>query len=177
MSSQSTGTILLTGANGGLGSAIISKVLSTESLTQYHGIYAVRDANKPVPALDAPVGKASSSPLHRSTHSWEKISLDLSRLDSVRQAASTINERVSAGEVPRIRAIILNAGYEEFKQQTWTEEGLDTTFTVNYLSHWLLVVLLLQSMDLEKGRVVWISSFSHKCVWLPRSCPRTLALY
>jgi NAD(P)-dependent dehydrogenase (short-subunit alcohol dehydrogenase family) len=176
--SQSTGTILLTGANGGLGSAIISKILSTDRLTQYHGIYAVRDANKPVSALlDAPVRKAPSYSPHGSAHSWEKVSLDLSKLDSVRQAASTINERVSKGEVPRIRAVILNAGYEEFKRQTWTEDGLDTTFTVNYLGHWLLVMLLLQSMDLEKGRVVWISSFSHKYVWLPSSYPQTLALY
>jgi NAD(P)-dependent dehydrogenase (short-subunit alcohol dehydrogenase family) len=32
------------------------------------------------------------------------------------------------------------------------------SFAVNYLGHWLLAVLLLQSMDTEVGRVVWMSS-------------------
>ncbi|KAI1851833.1 hypothetical protein JX265_013190 [Neoarthrinium moseri] len=158
---QSKGTILLTGANGGFGCAIVSKILSTTTLSHHHGIYAVRDANKPTCTLDALISRQHLSYPHTSSHSCEKTSLDFSKLDSVRQAAASINERVSAGEVPRIRAIVLNAGYEEFKQQTWTEDGLDTTFTVNYLGQWLLVMLLLQSMDLENGRVVWISSFSH----------------
>lgn len=76
-----------------------------------------------------------------------------------------INARVAAGEIPPIRALVLNAGYQEFGTQTWTEEDkLDMTFTVNYLGHWLLALLLLQSMDREMGRVVWISSWSHKQV-------------
>ncbi|KAF2477175.1 uncharacterized protein BDR25DRAFT_339170 [Lindgomyces ingoldianus] len=81
--------------------------------------------------------------------------------NNVRKVAAEINERVAAGIIPRIHAIILNAGYEEFEKQTWTEDGLDTTFATNYLGHWLLTVLLLQSMDREIGRVLWISSWSH----------------
>ncbi|KAI1861146.1 hypothetical protein JX265_009765 [Neoarthrinium moseri] len=96
------------------------------------------------------------------THSCEQLSLDLSRFDHVRRTAKIINSRVAAGEIASIQAIALNAGYEEFETQTRTEDGLDMTFAVNYLGHWLLALLLLQSMDREKGRVIWISSWSHK---------------
>jgi NAD(P)-dependent dehydrogenase (short-subunit alcohol dehydrogenase family) len=96
------------------------------------------------------------------SHPHEKIALDLSHLSSVRDVAADSNERVAAGTIPRIHALILNAGYEEFGTQTWTQDGLDTTFKINYLGHWLLALLLLQSMDPELGRVVWISSWAHK---------------
>ncbi|KAI3333062.1 putative short-chain dehydrogenase [Ustulina deusta] len=37
------GTILITGANGGLGKALVSQVLSSPELSQHHGLYTVRD--------------------------------------------------------------------------------------------------------------------------------------
>ncbi|KAI0397366.1 NAD(P)-binding protein [Xylariaceae sp. FL0594] len=170
------GTILLTGANGGLGCGIVSNILSSPELERhYHGIYTVRDAAKPAPALDAVLQsrRRTSSGPDTPSHSSEKASLDLSRLASVRALAASINQRVSAGELPPIRAIILNAAYEEFQRQTWTDEGLDMTFVVNYLGHWLLVMLLLQSMDRKYGRVVWISSFSHKSTLIRSHCKST----
>ncbi|KAI1120820.1 NAD(P)-binding protein [Nemania abortiva] len=156
------GTVLVTGANGGLGSAMVSKILATPGFRFYHGIYTVRNAGKATPALDAILqGGASSSKHTTEVHSYERLSLDLSNLASVRELASTINKRVAAGQLPPIRAIILNAACEEFQKQTWTEDGLDTTFIVNYLGHWLLVMMLLESMDRDRGRIVWLSSFSH----------------
>lgn len=161
------GTIVLTGANGGLGSAVVSQIISSPHLNAaYHGVYAVRDVtvayslNAVLTDRSTPRGVRPGS--GATLHSHEKISLDLSRLSNVRKVATEINKRVSAGEIPRIHAIILNAGYEEFEKQTWTEDGWDTTFATNYLGHWLLTMLLLQSMDREVGRVLWISSWSHK---------------
>ncbi|ETS82680.1 hypothetical protein PFICI_04556 [Pestalotiopsis fici W106-1] len=154
-----TGTIVLTGANGGLGSAMVSRIVTDENLSASHGIYTVRDTRSPG-ALQAALNKASSSSSSTSVHSHEEISLDLSRLDNVRKVAAVINAQVEAGTIPPIRAIILNAGFEEADQQTWNEDGLDMSFVVNYLGHWLLTVLLLQSMDRERGRIVWISSWS-----------------
>ncbi len=43
-----------------------------------------------------------------------------------------------------------------------TDDGLDTTFVANYLGHWLLTLLLLQSIDKESGRIVVIGSFAHE---------------
>ncbi|KAK8106958.1 Short-chain dehydrogenase [Apiospora kogelbergensis] len=98
----------------------------------------------------------------------EQISLDLSRLSNVREVAAAVNARVQSGTIPPIRALILNADFEEFDTQTWNEDGLDMSFVVNYLGHWLLTLLLLTSMDREDGRIVWISSWYQKQVIIPR---------
>jgi NAD(P)-dependent dehydrogenase (short-subunit alcohol dehydrogenase family) len=161
------GTIVVTGANGGLGSATVSHIVSSPQLSaSYHGVYTVRNAASSHTLDAALVDRVSHRrPLRdnrASLHSHEKISLDLSRLSNVREVAAQINERVAAGTIPHIHAIILNAGYEEFEKQTWTVDGFDMTFATNYLGHWLLTVLLLQSMDRDVGRVLWISSWSHK---------------
>ncbi|KAK8085894.1 hypothetical protein PG997_007165 [Apiospora hydei] len=153
--SNKKGTILVTGANSGLGSAIVSRLVSTPDLKSYHGVFSVRDARS-ASTLHAVLGSAGSSSSH------EQVALDLSRLSSVREAAATINTRVQAGTIPPISAIILNAGFEEYDTQTWNEDGLDLTFVVNYLGHWLLTLLLLQSMDRQTGRIVWISSWSQE---------------
>lgn len=147
----------MTGTNGGLGSAIVSRLVSTPDLQSYHGIFTVRDTRS-ASTLHAALGSASSSVSH------EQVSLDLSRLGGVREVAAAINARVQAGTIPRISAIILNAGLEEYDTQKWNEDGLDLTFVVNFLSQWLLTVMLLQSMDRETGRVVWISSWSQESV-------------
>lgn len=41
-----------------------------------------------------------------------------------------------------------------------TDDGLEASFAVNYLSHFLFTDLLLQSMD-PKGRIVVVSSWTH----------------
>lgn len=147
----SSGTILLTGANGGLGTAIVDAVVSTPELSGFHGIYTVRDANTATSLQSALQAKKS--------HSHETLSLDLSNLANVREVAAAVNAKVLAGEIPKIRALILNAAYRDHQGQTRTENGLDSAFAGNYLGHWLLVLLLLQSMDQESGRIVVVSSW------------------
>ena len=145
------GTIIVTGANGGLGRAIASRIAASTELSAYHGIYTVRDASTAViPALTS------------TSHAHDTISLDLSKLDGVRAAAASINARVAAHEIPPIRALILNAGYQELDAQRWTEDGFAMTFASNYLGHWLLTLLLLQSMDKEHGRIVVLGSSAHE---------------
>ncbi|CAN8101873.1 unnamed protein product [Discula destructiva] len=156
---DSKGSVLVTGANGGLGSAIVSRIAMNLDLKTYHGIYTARDAISAT-KLDATLRDAEL-PATAPSHTYEKLSLDLSRLGEVRKVAADINSRVKVGRIPPIHALVLNAGLEEFEQQTWTGDGLDLTFASNYLGHWLLTLMLLESMDREKGRVVWITSWSH----------------
>lgn len=66
------------------------------------------------------------------------------------------------GDIPPIRALVLNAGFQDFGNQSWTDDGLDTNFATNYLGHWLLTLLLLGSVDREAGRIIIIGSQSHK---------------
>lgn len=150
----SKGTILMTGANGGLGTAVIQRILTEPELAAYHGLYTVRNvatATSILPALTV-----------TKHHTYDILPLDLSKPSSVREAAASINAMVSNGDIPRIRALILNAGHREPQGQTWAENGLDIAFATNYLGHWLLVLLLLQSMDRESGRVVIVGGWVHE---------------
>lgn len=78
------GTIIVTGANGGLGSAIAEHIASRPELLGHHGIYIVRDAST-APALAAALSRGSPS------HKQEVVSLDLTNLANVRQVAQHIN--------------------------------------------------------------------------------------
>lgn len=153
----SKGTIILTGANGGIGSAIVSRIRSSPELSSYHAIYTVRDASSPLPPhLDPQIQQREGV-----KQTFDTISLELSNLQSVRAAAASINARVTAGQIPPIRALILNAGYHEMNTQSFTEDGFATMFMANYLGNWLLVLLLLKSMDREMGRIVVLGSKAH----------------
>lgn len=77
---SSNGTILLTGANGGLGTAIVDTIISRLELSGCHGIYTVRDANTAT-VLQAVLGGTES-------HPQDILSLDLSNLENVRQVAA-----------------------------------------------------------------------------------------
>lgn len=132
---------------------------SSEHASNYHGIYTIRNANLPSSALTTALA------VDRGAQAHDILSLDLSNLASVRATAATINERVASGAIPPIRALILNAGYLEFAEQTWVPEQdgrrFDTTFASNYLGHWLFTLLLLRSMDRERGRIVVVGSDAH----------------
>lgn len=149
------GSILVTGANGGLGSGIVSQIISSPELSAYHGLYAVRDAASAT-KLKSVLTRVPSS------HSFEILSLDLSLLADVRKVSDTINSRIGTSEIPPIRALILNAGYHDMGEQSLTAEGLETSFTSNYLGHWLLTLKLLQSMDTASGRIIVVGSNSYE---------------
>ncbi|KAK0714176.1 putative short-chain dehydrogenase [Lasiosphaeria miniovina] len=150
----SAGSILITGANGGLGCAIVKQIINSPDLSKLHGIYTVRK-------VDTATALSSTLSHSKLDHSHDTLALDLSSLANVRQFAAGINKRVAEGSLPPIRALIPNAGFQEHSTQTLTDDGFDVSFESNYLSHWLLVLLLLQSMDKEHGRIVVIGSFTH----------------
>lgn len=151
---SSKGSIFVTGANGGLGSALAHQIASHSEFSAYHGLYAVRDTTTATALADALRSNSS--------HSHDILSLDLTKPDSVRETSRVVNERVDAGDIPPIRALILNAGFQDFGKQVWTDDGLDQTFSANYLGHWLLTLLLLKSLDKTSGRVVVLGSQSHE---------------
>ena len=83
MVASAKGTILVTGANGGLGSAIAEQIASKPEFSAYHGLYTVRDT-KHAPDL-------TSALTHSATHSHDVVALDLTKLDNVRQVSEGIN--------------------------------------------------------------------------------------
>ncbi|KIH86659.1 hypothetical protein SPBR_08513 [Sporothrix brasiliensis 5110] len=150
------GSILVTGTNGTLGAKIVATIVgNTANAAKYHGLYTVRN-------VDGASNLKSVLAKSPKVHKHDVLALDLDRLQSVRDVANDIKTRVATGKLPPIRALIWNAGFQEQSTQTFTEDGFDTTFQANYLSHWLLTVLLLGSMDKDHGRVVVVGSWSHE---------------
>ncbi|KAI0911053.1 hypothetical protein F4823DRAFT_637125 [Ustulina deusta] len=155
----SKGTIIMTGSGGGLECAIVSKIISTVELLEHHSIYTVRNTLSSAIKLQSILSGAPK------THRCEVLPLDLSRLASVREFARNLNARVAAGEIPPIRVLILNAAVNDMGKQSFTEDGFDMAFASSYLSHWILTLLLLQSMDHEDGRIVVVGSACHDTHW------------
>jgi retinol dehydrogenase 12 len=78
---------------------------------------------------------------------------DLSSLIQVRQLAETFSRKY-----PRLDVLINNAGIFAARK-TLTEDGYESTYQVNYLSHFLLTQLLLEDLNRsEKGRIINLSS-------------------
>jgi NAD(P)-dependent dehydrogenase (short-subunit alcohol dehydrogenase family) len=82
--------------------------------------------------------------------------LDLASLRSVRRFAA----EYLAGSRPPTGAIVCNAGIQIIAGLTFTEDGIETTFQVNHLGHFLLVSLLRGSL-VRSGRVIFVSSGTH----------------
>ena len=148
------GAFIVTGANGGLGAATVSRFLASPEAEIHKGLFTVRN-----PATAEAAKKALNESAHPAQH--EIYPLDISTLAGVRGGAGEINRRVKAGDLPPIRALVLNAAVQDGKGQKFTEDGFESHFGVNYLANFLLVLLLLQSMDKEDGRIVIVSSWSH----------------
>lgn len=148
------GSFVLTGCNGGLGKALVAEFLKSPEAMEYKGQFAVRN-----PSTATALHQIIATSLKAEDH--DIITVDLSSLASVRWSAQKINESVSSGKIPPIRALVLNAALQHTRGQTFTSDGLESNFAVNYLANYLLVLLLLPSMDKEMGRIVFVSSWTH----------------
>lgn len=145
------GTLLLTGANGGIATGFLTQFLKSPNAHSTRGYYTVRD---PSTAETLRTTLRTHKPPN---HSYEIAKLDMSSLKSVREGAKEINTAVASGSLPPIRALVLNAGVQQCELD-FTDDGIERTFAINYLHQFLLVLLLLQSMDQKHGRIILIGS-------------------
>jgi NAD(P)-dependent dehydrogenase (short-subunit alcohol dehydrogenase family) len=146
--------LLLTGGNGGLASAFVAQFLKSPYAAACHCVYTVRDPAKALSLYSA----LKHAPKE---HNYEVGALDLTALENVRTFAANINKRVADGDLPLIKALVLHASIQIYGPSKFTSDGIESTLAVNYLANFLLVLLLLKSMDPEHGRIVHISSNSH----------------
>ena len=149
--SDTSGTVLVTGPNGGLGIGFVAQLLGSPYATCHETIYAVRDPEKAL-ALKTVLKTASKD------HKQLVLPLDLTSLDNIREFATDINKRVTAGSLPPIQALVLNAGVKDCTGDNFTKDGYEHTFAVNYLANFLLSLLLLESMDKQCGRIIYVGS-------------------
>ena len=144
--SQSGKVAIVTGANTGLGYET-AKGLAQADMTV---VMACRDLAKAERAKAALLDDVPQAQL-------EVMALDLSQLASVRAFAQQYRDRH-----PQLNLLVNNAGIM-FPPYAKTEDGYESQFQVNYLSHFLLTALLLDLMpDSTESRVVSLSSNAHK---------------
>ena len=138
-------TCMVTGANSGIGLATAKGIARMGASV----VMVCRDKEKGRVALEQIIAESGS-------RSVELMISDLTSLDSVRRLASNFKEIHE-----RLEVLINNAGVI-MGRRVVTGDGLETTFQVNYLSHFLLTNLLLDALKKSApSRVVNITSDAH----------------
>lgn len=136
---------LVTGATSGVGKATTIELAKRG----FRVVMVARDAGKADVVRSEVVAACGSN-------SVDYLIADLASLRQVRQAADAFRKRH-----PTLDVLINNAGVF-LPTRTETEDGYETTFQVNYLSHFLLTHLLLDPLKKSaQGRIVNLSSSVH----------------
>jgi NAD(P)-dependent dehydrogenase (short-subunit alcohol dehydrogenase family) len=138
-------TVVVTGANGGLGLQT-AKVLAAQGADV---VMAVRNQAKAVEAVRQIRAETAGVSL-------ELVELDLASQASVTKAAA----QVLAGHGV-IDILVNNAGLMAMPERT-TEDGYEMQFGVNHLGHWTFTALLMPALlAAPAARVVTVTSTAH----------------
>lgn len=96
---------------------------------------------------------------------------DLSKLERTKSVATQIRRDISSLDV-----IICNAGILGREQPTYLEDGLEETFMVNYLSHYVLLTELLPLLQ-KKAKIFFMGSRAAMWYSLDFSDPQSVNQY
>jgi NAD(P)-dependent dehydrogenase (short-subunit alcohol dehydrogenase family) len=142
---QSGRTIVVTGANSGLGLET-SRVLAEGGARVIMACRRIEDGRR---VAAAPSFRSAQEPP-------EIMELDLARLETIRRFAAQIERH------RKIDVLVNNAGVMAIANQR-TKDGFEGQFGINHLGHFALTGLLLpQLLAGEGGRVVTVSSDMHR---------------
>jgi NAD(P)-dependent dehydrogenase (short-subunit alcohol dehydrogenase family) len=141
--------IVITGSNIGIGKETAVGLASLGATT----VLACRNQEK--------AGAAAAEIKERSGNDdVQLVSLDLADLDSVRTAADEILNRWD-----RLDVLINNAG-GIWTERHETKQGVEQTFGVNHLGHFLLTHLLLDRLKQSApSRILNLASVGHHMAW------------
>jgi NAD(P)-dependent dehydrogenase (short-subunit alcohol dehydrogenase family) len=136
-------TALVTGANTGLGKAMVGELIG---LGAAHIYMACRNMSQCKEARDNLMQKpngVSLMPVH----------LDLASLASVRTLAAELSQEIGALDIVVLNAAVVRCPY------TSTSDGFEMQIGVNYLGHYLLTQLLLPTIAAaQEPKIVHVSS-------------------
>ena len=138
-------TVLITGGNSGIGRATAVAL-------------ARRGARVVFTSRDPARGRAALERIRaESGGEVECMPLDLARLRSVTELAEAVS-----GRHPHLDVLINNAG-AVLSERRMSEDGLEMSFQVNYLGHYLLTRRLLGALRAAApARIVNVSSMVHR---------------
>ena len=140
-------TYIITGANAGAGFEATRVFLSSGAKV----VMMNRNANKSTAAI------ATLKQEFGSDADVTFVRMDLAVLDSVREAAAEVMEKV-----PHIDALICNAAIAQVAKQQITVDGFESQLGVNHFGHFLLCGLLFERVEESKGRIVVVGSNGYK---------------
>jgi NAD(P)-dependent dehydrogenase (short-subunit alcohol dehydrogenase family) len=142
---QSGRTVVVTGANGGLGLESAAALAAKGA----HVVMAVRDRDKAGRAVERIRAETPDASL-------ELVDLDLASLASIRAAAALVLERHEAVDI-----LLNNAGVMAMPERT-TADGFELQLGVDHLGHWALTALLMPAIvAAPAARVVTVTSTAH----------------
>ncbi|MBW4084496.1 SDR family NAD(P)-dependent oxidoreductase [Paenibacillus sp. S150] len=140
-------TVIITGGNAGLGFESARAIARANA--GWHLVLASRSKERVTQAA-AELSRRTGNP-----HITGMV-VDLASQSSIR----SFTDRLAHASLPPLHAIICNAGLQIVRETEQTKEGIEATFGVNHLGHFLLVRLLLGQLK-EPGRIVVVSSDTH----------------
>jgi NAD(P)-dependent dehydrogenase (short-subunit alcohol dehydrogenase family) len=139
-------SVLITGGTGALGLLTAQRIAAAGA--GCHVVITGRDANF--------AREAASRITDRTGTPTSGLRLELASLQDVRRfAADFLRE-----DLPPLEAIICNAGRQIRDVRGRTIDGLEPTFAINHLGHFLLVRLLLPVLR-PTGRIIFVASETH----------------
>jgi len=146
--------VLITGGTNGLGKGV-AKVLAGKD-NQMHEIILLCRSKE--------LGEETIKELEKTTFN-KNISIilcDLRRLSDVRSAIQDIQDKHDF-----LDAIFVNAGLGYASKRVETEDGMDPHFQVNYLSHFMLSLNLLNLLETSEngGRIIFNVTKGGKIFW------------
>ena len=138
-------TIIITGANSGLGFATAKKIAKNQD---YQVILACRNMEKAGHAKDEIISETGNQNIIT-------LELDTSSLESVRNFVDEFKELNL-----RLYGLINNAGISPMGHDGLSKDGVEIVCATNYLGHFLLTNLLLPEME-QGGKIINITSDMH----------------
>jgi short-subunit dehydrogenase involved in D-alanine esterification of teichoic acids len=146
--------ILVTGGTNGMGKGVAEVLAGTDN--QIHEVIIL--------CRSVELGEATIKEIERATNN-KKISMvicDLAKLSDVRNAIKEIQSKHTY-----LDGIFINAGLGYAAERVETEDGMDSHFQVNYLSHFMLTLNLLSLLENSKngGRVIFNVTRSGNILW------------
>jgi len=139
-------TVVITGGNSGIGQSTAVAVAGAGARV----LITARDQSRADAAVEE-IGRRAGN------GSVERVLFDLSSLASVRAGAAELLDRCD-----RIDVLVNNAGVV-LTDRRLTADGLESTFAVNHLGHFLLTDLLLDRIKSSTpSRIVNVSSTAHR---------------